>query len=45
MMQTRVLSTVVLVLALLGALHVVLAQSSDEAAMAQAVRLPEAATN
>src|SRR5437867_8983580 len=37
MMQTRVLSTVVLVLALLGALHVVLAQSSDEAAVAQAV--------
>src|SRR5947208_16113209 len=37
MMQTRVLSTVVLVLALLGALHVVMAQSSDEAAVAQAV--------
>jgi ketosteroid isomerase-like protein len=35
MMRTRVLSTVVL--ALLGALHVVMAQSSDEAAVAQAV--------
>ena len=36
-MRIRVLSTVVLVLALFGALHVVLAQSSDEAAVAQAV--------
>lgn len=36
-MRTLVLSTVVLALALLGALHVVMAQSSDEAAVAQAV--------
>ena len=37
MMRTRVLSTVVLALALLGAPHVMWAQSSDEAAVAQAV--------
>jgi ketosteroid isomerase-like protein len=37
MMRTLVLSTVVLALALLGAPHVVLAQASDEAAVAQAV--------
>ena len=37
MMRTRVLSTVVLALALLGAPHVMMAQSSDEAAVAQAV--------
>ena len=37
MMWTRVLSTVVLALALLGAPHVVMAQSSDEVAVAQAV--------
>jgi ketosteroid isomerase-like protein len=37
MMRTLVLLTVVLALALLGAPHVVMAQSSDEAAVAQAV--------
>ena len=37
MMWTRVLSTVVLALALLGTPHVVMAQSSDEVAVAQAV--------
>ena len=36
-MPTLVLSTVVMALALLGAAHVVVAQSSDEAALGQAV--------
>jgi ketosteroid isomerase-like protein len=37
MMRTLVLSTIVMALALLGAAHVAAAQSSDEAAVAQAV--------
>ena len=37
MMRTRVLSTVILALALVGAPHVVMAQSTNEAAVAQAV--------
>jgi hypothetical protein len=45
MMRTLVLSTVAMVLALLGGAPAAAAQSGDEAAVAQAVRLEEPRTN